>query len=92
MRGPATVTATARWRARWSRPALWRREHAGAGPDLDRLRALRAVAPGKRLYAAGGVRGPDDLHDLRALGCAGVLVASALHDGRLGTADLACFG
>ena len=65
---------------------------AGAGPDLERLRALRAVAPGKRLYAAGGVRGPDDLHDLRALGCAGVLVASALHDGRLGTADLACFG
>ena len=31
---------------------------AGGGPDLERLRALRAVAPGKRLYAAGGVRGP----------------------------------
>ncbi len=65
---------------------------AGAGPDFDRLRGLRAMAPGKRLYAAGGVRHRDDLHDLRALGCAGVLVASALHDGRLGTADLACFG
>ena len=40
--------------------------------------------PRKRLYAAGGVRGADDLRELRALGCAGVLVASALHDGRLG--------
>ena len=60
---------------------------AGAGPDLERLKALRVIAPGKRLYAAGGVRGPDDLRDLRALGCAGVLVASALHDGRLGAAS-----
>jgi len=57
---------------------------AGGGPDLDRLRALRQRAPAKRLYAAGGVRGPDDLSELRSLGCAGALVASALHDGRLG--------
>ena len=39
---------------------------SGGGPDLDRLRALRRMAPGKRLYAAGGVRGADDLHDLAA--------------------------
>jgi phosphoribosylformimino-5-aminoimidazole carboxamide ribotide isomerase len=79
-------------------PGLWparviamtlARVGAGAGPDLERLRALRAMAPGKRLYAAGGVRGPDDLADLRALGCAGVLVASALHDGHLGPEALA---
>jgi phosphoribosylformimino-5-aminoimidazole carboxamide ribotide isomerase len=57
---------------------------AGGGPDLDRLRALRQRAPAKRIFAAGGVRGPDDLSELRALGCAGALVASALHDGRLG--------
>ena len=65
---------------------------AGAGPDLDRLRAIRRLAPGKRLYAAGGVRGPADLRDLQALGCAGALVASALHDGRLGPAELATPG
>jgi phosphoribosylformimino-5-aminoimidazole carboxamide ribotide isomerase len=64
---------------------------AGAGPDLERLAALRATAPGKRLYAAGGVRGPGDLHELRGLGCAGVMVASALHDGRLGRPELAAF-
>lgn len=60
-----------------------------SGPDLERLRQLRALAPDKRIFAAGGVRGTDDLHALRSLGCAGVLVASALHDGRLGAADLA---
>lgn len=61
----------------------------GAGPDLERLRAVRARAPGKRIYAAGGVRGAEDLASLRALGCEGVLLASALHDGRLGRAELA---
>ena len=61
---------------------------AGGGPDLKRLAALRRLAPEKRLYAAGGVRDADDLRALTRLGCAGALVASALHDGRLGTAEL----
>ena len=84
----------------FERPDLWperiiamtlARVGAGAGPDLERLRTLRRAAPAKRLYAAGGVRGPGDLHGLRALGCAGVLVASALHDGRVGRPELAAF-
>ena len=62
---------------------------AGGGPDLERLRSLRRLVPDKRLYAAGGVRGVGDLQALAGLGCAGVLVASALHDGRLGRAELA---
>ena len=61
---------------------------AGGGPDLDRLRALRAMSPTTHLYAAGGVRGAEDIRALIGLGCAGVLVASALHDGRLGRAEL----
>jgi phosphoribosylformimino-5-aminoimidazole carboxamide ribotide isomerase len=61
----------------------------GGGPDLDRLRSLLRIAPGRRLYAAGGVRGAEDLRALAALGCAGALIASALHDGRLGPAELA---
>lgn len=56
---------------------------AGSGPDLAALAALRAKAPACRLYAAGGVRGPEDLRALRGAGLAGVLVASALHDGTL---------
>ena len=84
--------------ALFASPRLWpervivmtlARVGAGAGPDLERLRAIRAMAPEKRLHAAGGVRGADDLAALQELGCAGALVASALHDGRLGRADLA---
>lgn len=60
-----------------------------AGPDMDRLAGLRDRASAALLYAAGGLRGPSDLARLSALGVDGVLVASALHDGRLSRADLA---
>ncbi len=59
-----------------------------AGPDFDRLRAVLKSAGAHPVYAAGGVRGATDLAELRALGCAGVLIASALHDGRLSQTDL----
>lgn len=62
---------------------------AGAGPDWPRLRQIVAMARGRRVYAAGGVRGIDDLRALQRLGAAGALVASSLHDGRLTAADLA---
>jgi phosphoribosylformimino-5-aminoimidazole carboxamide ribotide isomerase len=50
---------------------------------------LVAAYPEVEVFAGGGVRGPEDLHRLRDGGAAGVLVASALHDGRLQDADLA---
>ncbi|UHC14731.1 nickel transporter [Methylobacterium currus] len=56
---------------------------SGAGPDLAGLSALKARAPRTAFYAAGGLRGPEDLPALEAAGAAGVLVASAIHDGRL---------
>lgn len=63
-----------------------------AGPDYARLAEVLAAAGGRRVYAAGGVRGPADLERLAAVGCAGVLVASALHDRRLGREELGRFG
>ncbi len=60
---------------------------SGEGPDLDALRRARALRPDAAVFAAGGVRGPQDLDALAAAGAAGVLVASALHDGRI---DAAC--
>lgn len=45
--------------------------------------------PPRRFFAAGGVRHGDDIRQLRALGYAGVLVASALHAGRLDGAGIA---
>jgi phosphoribosylformimino-5-aminoimidazole carboxamide ribotide isomerase len=62
---------------------------ANLGPDTHRISVVLAAATGHRVFAAGGVRGADDLHALDALGAAGALVASSLHDGRLGSADLA---
>jgi phosphoribosylformimino-5-aminoimidazole carboxamide ribotide isomerase len=87
--GPEALFAT---------PELWpervivmtlARVGASAGPDLERLDAVRAFAPTRKIYAAGGVQGAGDLAALRGLGCAGVLLASALHDGRLGPEGLA---
>ncbi len=62
---------------------------SGQGPDLERLASLRARAPDKRYYAAGGVRDGADLGALARAGATGVLLASALHDGRLGREELA---
>ena len=78
-------------------PSLWPRRvivmtlgavGGGLGPDLDRLRTILELAGDRQVFAAGGVRDSTDLEALAALGCAGVLVASALHDGRLGADDL----
>ena len=78
-------------------PALWpsrvivmtlARVGGGAGPDLERLAAIRAIAGGREVYAAGGVRDAADLSALNAAGAAGVLIATALHERRIVAADL----
>lgn len=56
---------------------------SGAGPDLARLREIIVKAGHRHIYAAGGLRGAEDVAALKALSVSGVLVASALHDGRL---------
>jgi phosphoribosylformimino-5-aminoimidazole carboxamide ribotide isomerase len=61
---------------------------SNAGPDMDRLLEVKRHAPDSMLYAAGGLRGAFDLSRLAQEGIHGVLVASALHDGRLTGADL----
>jgi phosphoribosylformimino-5-aminoimidazole carboxamide ribotide isomerase len=64
----------------------------GAGVDLTLMRRIRAAAPRVALFAGGGVRGPDDLARLQDAGCDGALVATALHDGRLGAREIAAAG
>lgn len=64
---------------------------SGEGPDIARLTSIIACAGGRKVYAAGGVRDVDDLLALRDIGVAGVLVASALHGGRIAAADLKQF-
>jgi len=61
---------------------------SGAGPDRQRLDAIRELAGGRRIYAAGGVRHGDDLAALQRSGIAGALIATALHSGAIGRAQL----
>jgi phosphoribosylformimino-5-aminoimidazole carboxamide ribotide isomerase len=80
-----------------SEPDLWpqrlivmtlARVGSGAGPDLDRHAAIGERAGGRLIYLAGGLRDRRDLAAVKASGAAGILVASALHDGRISAADL----
>jgi uncharacterized protein related to proFAR isomerase len=61
---------------------------SGSGPDVARLRDIRARAANAALYAAGGVRNASDLAALKRDGITGALVASSLHAGELTRADL----
>lgn len=79
-------------------PSLWpddvivmtlARVGSDAGPDRERLAEMRARSSAVRLWAAGGVRGVADLTGLADLAVSGALVATALHDGRIGPAELA---
>lgn len=54
-----------------------------AGPDVALLERVRRRWPGM-LVAGGGVRDTADLAALAAVGCDAALVATALHEGRLG--------
>ena len=61
------------------------------GPDFEKLTDLRQNYPDKTIIAAGGIRDLADLQQLKQLGIDAVLIASALHNGRLTADDLADF-
>jgi len=74
-------------------PDLWPKtiiamniDHIGAqsGPDFRLLSRLQRTVVNSQIIAAGGVRSEQDLMDLASRGIERVLVASALHDGRIG--------
>jgi len=58
------------------------------GIDTALVERVRRAVPNVALYAGGGVRELADLTRLAAAGCDGALVASALHDGTVGRADV----
>jgi HisA/HisF family protein len=61
----------------------------GAGVDLALVARVREAVPGVMLAAGGGVRELEDVRRLADAGCDGALVASALHNGQLGAAEVA---
>jgi len=66
-------------------------EQVGVGQGvqtLDLCRRLHDCCPQSQLIAGGGVRQIEDLHVLQSAGVDAVLIASALHDGRIGRDDV----
>ena len=61
----------------------------GHGVDLGLLEKLRGRFGDARLLAGGGVRTRGDLERMRDAGCDAALVATALHTGQIGAADIA---
>ena len=61
---------------------------SGEGPDVILLGELRSRFPDLELLAGGGVRHAGDLRALADAGAAGALVATALHGGAVGPAEL----
>jgi phosphoribosylformimino-5-aminoimidazole carboxamide ribotide isomerase len=57
--------------------------------DLGLIERVRRAVPDVILVSGGGVREFQDLDRLAEAGCDGVLVATALHEGRLGPDDVA---
>ncbi|NZA26641.1 1-(5-phosphoribosyl)-5-[(5-phosphoribosylamino)methylideneamino] imidazole-4-carboxamide isomerase [Luteimonas sp. SJ-92] len=58
-----------------------------SGPNGALYDHLRALAPGMRVQASGGVRDTGDVAGARGSGCAGIVLGRALLEGRLSLAD-----
>lgn len=86
--GPKAVLKPETWPERVIAMTL-ARVGSNHGPDCRLLGRLVAKALHTLIFAAGGVRGPRDLEQLAEIGVSGVLLASALHDGRIRPTDLA---
>ena len=59
----------------------------GAGSEAH-LARLRAAHPDVHITVGGGIARIDDVLDLKTAGASGVLIGSALHDGRIGPREL----
>ena len=65
---------------------------SGGGIDLALARRIRHAHPTLELLAGGGVDEEQDLERAAQAGIDGVLVATALHDGRIGPAQIQAMG
>lgn len=58
------------------------------GPEISLLNRIKSISANKRFYVAGGVRDDNDLEKLQNIDVSGVLMATALHQGRISTEAL----
>jgi phosphoribosylformimino-5-aminoimidazole carboxamide ribotide isomerase len=88
LESPRDVVGLARLLAEHDPPTLIVLELTGVGTQegpqtVEACRQIRAAVPQAELITGGGVRDWDDVKRLEDAGADAVLVASALHDGRL---------
>ena len=65
------------------------KDGAMSGPALGLYQELMTAEPGVHIIASGGVRSVDDVDELEAIGCAGVIIGRALYEGTIKLEDLA---
>jgi len=58
------------------------------GPALDLYRNIVEKFPKLHFIASGGVSGIDDVHQLEAVGCKGVIIGKAIYEGRIKLSEL----
>jgi len=61
---------------------------AGGGPDVPLLHRVKQKFPAHTIIAGGGVKTPNHLHSLSAIGIDGILVATSLHKGWITGRDI----
>lgn len=59
-----------------------------AGPATELYQMLISAVPEIGLIASGGVRSIDDIRQLEAAGCVGVIVGKAIYEGRISVEEL----
>jgi HisA/HisF family protein len=90
-RGPAPLLeAPSLWPARVIVMSLGR-VGTNAGPDVERLAAIIAVAEDRIVFSAGGLRNLADLETVAAAGVGGALAATALHELAIRQSEIAAF-
>ena len=58
------------------------------GPSTDLYRNIVEKFPDLHFIASGGVSGIEDVHELAAIGCRGVIIGKAIYEGRIRLAEL----
>ena len=61
------------------------------GPSTALYKDIIKQFPELKLIASGGVSGMEDLHELKAIGCHGVIIGKAIYEGKISMDELAQF-
>ncbi|MDF2190247.1 1-(5-phosphoribosyl)-5-[(5-phosphoribosylamino)methylideneamino]imidazole-4-carboxamide isomerase [Paraflavitalea sp. CAU 1676] len=59
------------------------------GPSIDLYKNIITKFPDLHFIASGGVSNMDDVLELKAIGCSGVIIGKAIYEGRITIKDLA---